>query len=284
VSAGLAIRSKGDPYFALAQLNLAGMTDPNAPFESGSFPGHTFIMEVQFRLESLPVAFASQDEVHILFSYLQMGLFDTDLAWIGVTPSGRVAVGAMNGPVLQTAVGLLVPSKLWNAAQMQASNNGAGAETVTLHYVHGFTPQLHPSGFTLAMPLLVSSSADRSLVAPSAGTPSAFRLFNGAGATTRCACTIWYAAADARAGAFPWSAQWNLSEGRGKQTVAQSAGFGALTNSVHDLGLEARWLSSGFFPVLGPIPNSDPSSGFQWERILDWRRRTLPAKTWRRAA
>src|SRR3990172_2443429 len=85
----------------------------------------SFGMELHFRLDALPQKLSSSDEVHVLFTYAELET-DTDLCWIGVTPSGRIVGGAMNGLNAQSGPGFMVPNKKWHVVKLTASNDLIG--------------------------------------------------------------------------------------------------------------------------------------------------------------
>jgi hypothetical protein len=256
MSNNFALRSHGEPYFALVQDNLEGMDADHDIFNgSDVIEGY-----VTIEVHALPTQLASPEEFHKVWSIherkirLGFSVVGTEFAWIAVTPSGRLCAGALNQPVAMTAPGFVVP-------------NG-GFRQYRLHYVGASgSLALHEVGPT------INGQADLTLLASVTGTPdtaivTAPRvarqvLFNGQDALTRMPCSIRFA----RLETGSMSPQWSFNEGQGNHVHFTGAQDPAFPDVTRDFDLTARFLDEI------DRPWGDPS-GVPIESVYRWELRT----------
>lgn len=243
-----AIRSSGEPYFALVQPNLAFMDAANAPWSAGSLASASLRLEVAFH--DLPVRHTSADETHPLFSYHDSGVAGQELAHIGVAPDGRV-IGFFKGFAdLESSAGLIAPEGDHYRTIESQIVEAAGTVFRTLKVDGGTVASTSAAGsFTLAPANLAR-----------------FMLFNGLLGVTRCGCSIRSARATFSIGAGtgnPGTIEWPITEGKG---TAIGATIIAGSFPSTDFGLDDAFYNPLFFPLLwGAVPSTDPQAAHHWK-------------------
>lgn len=274
------IRSYGQPYFAAVQDGLAFMDGSNGPQENivGSA---SVVLDLHFSLEALPVKLASDDEAHILFSYGESGPGGRDMAWIGVSPSGRIMAGITNAPVMQSAPGLLTKGKQRIYVQLDCNQTFPDPPSDAL-FVHLGDSVFAPRLFTATS----ANARDRILPGGLGAGPGQFILFNGVQAKTRCACTIYFAdmpTSTDEVGNFQTS-QWDINEKYGT-ALAPNPERVALNTHAYTLGLTIRRYAPPAWPRVWGSPSADDiSTAFRWYRKTEYARQTRTKTKYVRAA
>lgn len=260
------VRSYGSPYFAATQEDSSFMDPANAPREDQG----QLQMEVLFSLEALPVKLASDDEAHPLFSYADAGA-NVDMAWIGVSPSGRIMAQVTNGPVLQSSPGLVVPGKRYGArALLQFEQTPPNSLDQLLLSITDTIPVSNAGKIFEAIATPVRTAAIPTTVGQ-------FVLFNGAKGQTRCACTIYDALFLADDGLK--QVRWLTDDGRGER-IAWS-----LLNPATPYPNAANFNltiidKQGNPPLWGPHDGLPLASKYRWVLETPWTRRALPQTVW----
>lgn len=264
MSAALAIRSYGRPYFGMSQTDLTGMSG------STLFSGFGVAeMYLEFRLDGFPVRAATADEFHPLWSFHD-AIFHTELLAIGVTPSGRVAGIVPGGSLIQTQVGRIQPGDGWHAVRLNY-DGGASQATLVLDADNTIVSAI---GVGYATAVLCALS-----------------LFNGGGATTKCACSIRLATVAGTDGVNPGLATYSLRE-RDESSIAPTLSGGGSPDgwtlagaSAETLTLTAGWIDPApVARIWGAMPEDDPSSAFQWDIGTTYTRREIPQTVYHRVA
>jgi len=253
VSNRWSVRTDGTPYVAFAQNDISGMTPGNL-FQGTGLEQ----MYLEFAVHSLPIAFASQEEAHPLFTMREhngatiLGLF--------ITPSGRIVGISPNGSGPASAVNIIRGDGLWHSA------------TVTHDLFTGVT-SLAYDGNAPAGTVTVAAPAAPSIL-------GRFTLFNGASGLTRSAVSIRLASATggAQLGAEQ-TATWAISEGEGAAMSADLDTFGG--GGPIDLGLVAQFISPLSLPW--GDPGTDPTSNYYWKLQTQWQRQARTPTVWSRS-
>lgn len=267
------VRSYGDPYFTALQENLAFMDVPNAPQENDPGPS-TANLRVVLSLEALPVKLASDDESHVVASYADYSLI-SDMLWIAITPSGRVQAKVMDGVLIESAPGLLVPDgKRRTFDFVTVFDAGSGINDHLRIY----------DGPSIADRILyekTNTPAARSRIVPSG--LGQFMLFNGILGKTRCKCTIYEALFVSMndAASNPIQNVYNFDEKRGTRLNST-----VLTPEVVNPNAANYGLTLMFNPIggwWGPASEKPISAAFRWFHKTQWTRQTRTKTVWARS-
>ena len=275
MSSNFALRSHGEPYFTLVQNNLHGMGSTSDPFEgSVSITGM-----VTLEIHALPIQHADPDEYHKVWSYHEYPVrsgftwVGTEFLWIAVTPSGRLAAGAVNGVVAQTEIGYMTPNAGFRTYQ---ANYAAVTGEVTLLEFGGVSDE----GKFLAM-----ATGPLVALAVTPGRHARMTLFNGYGSLTRMPCSIRRAEHYSGFGVI-----WPFAEGRGRRVVSDpypqsSAPYPGVERDFRlDAGVTTMVLGSVFAPP--PYPTAagiDLETYYRWELRTEYERDDPSTPTYIRA-
>jgi len=278
MSSNFALRSHGEPYFTLVQNNLHGMGATSDIFNNHDVVGGYITLEVH----ALPVQLADPDEYHKVWSLHEYPVLSgftwvgTEFLWIAVTPSGRLAAGAVNGAVAQTAPGTMAPNGgLRTYLAIYVGATGLLVLKELLPKEGGFQPSS-----TLA-------SATGAPLTPAVipGRHARMTLFNGYGSLTRMPCSIRRAEHYSGFGVI-----WPFAEGRGRRVVSDpypqsSAPYPGVERDFRlDAGVTTMVLGSVFAPP--PYPTAagiDLETYYRWELRTEYERDDPSTPTYIRA-
>lgn len=253
MSARHAVRSLGQPYFALVQNELSGMNEMARGFACA----YQWVVTVAFH--ELPVKNASDDENHAFASLHPFGP-TTDLTFeIGVTPNGALVVTAPGGS-WRSQNGVVVASTAYRVVNVTYS----AAAGTCVAYIDTELLNMVPTGSPLG------DLTD--------GTLYMFTLLNGRYDLTRMRCAMraaqLYVIPDLDPGNLLLFS-WDLAEGAGSTTAGMLTG--TMTNPP-DLTLTAQFYQAYVADSRpwGEVPFDSAVGAYLWELITDYTDRELP--------
>jgi len=258
-ASGFALRSLGSPYFAFTQQDYSYMT-----VNDGWGGGEDFQLIVRFALHALPVQYASPDEDHVMFAFLDRAIVSAgDLLHIGITPSGAVFAQGYGGPRVASGAGLVVPDGQFHDLILDCTSGGSTLLTLDNR--------------------LVADDRGSDGITPTPPHIGQFMLFNGVNGLARTDITI----SNARWGDENGQVIWDFHEGHGRTTLGGPDQFSPFI--VQNFLLTAGWyepaINGQFTHPWGAVPtNQTADSAFRWELAPNWQRRAKPVPMWTRRA
>lgn len=279
MSVYFSVKSRGYPYFAAAQNNLAFMDAAHAPKVDFNI-GESGVIALEFAVHSLPVPLVSEDETHQLFSYHEYGPGGANIVYVGVSPNGRlIAFNKGSAAELRTAPGYIVADGVFRKHMYSFQNNA--------DYISGWDWQDGVAGSNVVQAgpgLPFSSYASTAFVGPSGTKLGRIMLFNSKEAITKCACSMRYAVM--LMGAVPGQSgiMYDFSEGHGTSLEgAQVEVIGP--DFALDPTLTIQYYDPQVYPLLyGGIPTDSVNGAFQWDRRTRYTRRMPAAVSYRRVS
>lgn len=254
MSSTTGIRSFGRPYFALEQADLNDMIKSLLPDDCfGQF-------KVQFRLNALPVQYASGDECHALVSFMQFqnGI---DLFQVGITPNGAIRVEGYGGAYIMTYPAAVLPDNQWHNLWVTLAPDHFEPTDHT-SAVTGYSGFIILDGVSMPLPYADLTGGLVEFSPVGATDLGEFLIFNNAKGMSRTDVTI--RRVEAISANTGTSVVWSFSEGFGDMVSAVGTNFAGA--QVFDA--QAKFRTPYFNPLLwGAVPEDGINSAYTWKML-----------------